>query len=423
VKGPRATNKRFFSAAVAEVAKPAVLQLGMERKRRLPTGATGPAPRLFELRDVRTDDPTLVELDSAGARSTMTRANDVEQRACEWMIRSEGGDFTEVQRAEMQRWLKEPRNRITFLRINEAWRRASRLRGARPLDGNVDPDLLKNTDLSLRLPSDTNKSGWPMRVAAAAALSLIIYLACLAAWIASRPSDWMRYTTSIGGYSNIALADGTGIQLNTDSEVRARLTAHSREIQLVRGEALFAVSADRHRPLRIEAANVAVRVNQLDETTAGLVVRLRAGGAVDVSVTRGSVVLEPAERLFDIAFRRPSVQTSTIVEGDTAAIRPEGVRLIRVGLEELNRKLSWTAGLLSFQGETLAEVTDEFNRYNRKQLIVTDPAIASRRIGGAFQATDPDSFVSALRKGFGVRSYEQPQENSDAQVIRLTSAR
>jgi transmembrane sensor len=352
----------------------------------------------------------------------MTRATDIEQQASEWIIRSEGGDFTDGQRAELERWLLDPRHRITFLRISEAWRRASRMRSVRPLDGNVDSDLLKNADLTFRTQDDSNRSGWPFRIAATAALTLIIYLVGLAGWITLRPSDWIKYTTSVGGYENIALADGSGIQLNTDSEIRARLTSHAREIQLIRGEALFKVVNDRHRPFTIKAANVAVHVNLLDESAAALVVRLRAPSAIDVSVTRGSVVLEPAERLFDIAFLHPAVPESTIVEGDLAAIRPEGVHLTRVGLEELNRKLSWTAGLLSFQGETLAEVTDEFNRYNRKHLIVTDPAIANRRIGGAFQATDPDSFVSALRKGFGVRAYEL-RENSDEGVIRLTSAK
>jgi transmembrane sensor len=321
----------------------------------------------------------------------------------------------------MERWLAVPRHRITFLRIREAWRRASRMRSARPLDGNVDPDLLKDADLSCRGRSDTNKSGWPFRVAAAAALTLIIYLVALAGWITLSPSDWIKYTTSIGGYENINLADGSGIQLNTDTEIRTRLTSRVREIQLVRGEALFKVAGDRHRPFTIKAANVAVHINQVNETAA-LVVRLRTPSAIDVSVTSGSVVLEPAEHLLDMVWRRAAVPTSTIVEGDMAAIRPEGVHLTRVGLDELNRKLSWTAGLLSFQGETLAEVTDEFNRYNRKHLLVTDPAIASRRIGGAFQATDPESFVSALRKGFGVRAQEL-RESSDAGVIRLTAAR
>src|ERR1700737_816656 len=123
---------------------------------------TSPCRRVpFEIRDVLADDPTPVELDSAGARCTMTRATDIEQRASEWMIRSEGGDFTEGQRADMERWLENPRHKITFLRIREAWRRASRMRSARPLDGNVDPDLLKNADLSLRTGNDTKKSCWP----------------------------------------------------------------------------------------------------------------------------------------------------------------------------------------------------------------------------------------------------------------------
>src|SRR6202048_3653877 len=138
----------------------------------------------FEIRDVLTDDPTPVELDSAGARSTMTRATDIEQRASEWIIRSEGGNFTEGMRAELEHWLQDPRNRVTFLRIKEAWRRASRIRGTRPLDGNVDPDLLKNPDLTLA-PDDTNSgsgSDWPFRFAAGAALTLIIYLLGLVAW-------------------------------------------------------------------------------------------------------------------------------------------------------------------------------------------------------------------------------------------------
>jgi len=353
----------------------------------------------------------------------MTRATDIEQQASQWIIRSEGGNFTREMQAELERWLQEPRNRVTFLRIKEAWRRASRMRSARPLDGNVDPDLLKNSDLTFGPGNPNSGSGWPFRVAAGAALTLITYLAFLAAWSTLGPSDWIKYTTSIGGYEHITLADGTGIQLNTDSEIRARLTPQRREIELIRGEALLEVVHDERRPFTINAANVSVRADPAAEATAAVVVRLRTPHDVDVSVTHGSVVLEPDDRIIEVVFRRNPRDQSTLAEGDAAAVRPEGVHLTKVGLEELNRKLSWTAGLLSFQGETLTEVTDEFNRYNRKHLVVTDPLIADRKIGGAFQATDPDSFVLALQKWFGVQADEQTPNPSGSAVTRLGSAK
>jgi transmembrane sensor len=376
----------------------------------------------FEIRDVLTDDPTPVELDSAGAKSTMTRATDIEQRASEWMIRSERGNFPEEMRAELERWLQDPRHRVAFLRIKEAWRRVDRIRGARPLDGNVDPDLLKKTDLTLP-PNDTNSgsgSGWPFRVAAGAALTLIIYLLGLVAWIVLGRSGWISYTTSVGGYEHVTLADGTAIQLNTDSEIRTRITPQKREIELVRGEALIKVAHDPRRPFTATAPNTSVRADPPGIVGAAFVLRMRSPKNVDVAVTAGTILLGPSDRIFDVAFGRVSYFRSTLGAGDAATVRPEGVHLAKIALEDLNRKLSWTAGLLSFRGETLSEVTDEFNRYNRKHLVVTDPLIADRRIGGAFQATDPDSFVSALEKWFGIHGDEQVPPDAGNPVIRLS---
>jgi transmembrane sensor len=353
----------------------------------------------------------------------MTRATDIEQRASEWIIRSEAGNFTEQMRAEMDRWLREnPHNRVTYVRIKEAWRRAGRIRSVRPLDGKVDPDLLQDPNLTFRPQASNSKPKWPLRIAAGAALTLIIYLIGLLAWSTLGPTKWISYTTSVGGYENIPLPDGSHIQLNTDTEVKARLTPNKREVQLIRGEALLLVAPDVHRPFTVQAYDTSVRVDQPDKTVASFVIRLRAPKGFDVAVTRGKVILAPTERIIDVALGRTSSPESTVEAGELANIRPGGIHLAKVGLEELNRKLSWTAGLLSFQGETLTEVTDEFNRYNRKHLVVVDPLIADRRIGGAFQATDPDSFVSALKKWFGVRADEQRPTNADDTVIRLSRA-
>jgi transmembrane sensor len=286
----------------------------------------------------------------------------------------------------------------------------------------VDPDLLKDSDLT-RAPDNTNsrpRSRWPFRVATGAALTLIIYLVCLAAWTALGHSGWISYTTSIGGYEHVTLADGSAIQLNTDSQIRARLTSDRREIQLIRGEAQINVVHDAHRPFTVSAASTSLRADPPGNARAAFVLRMRGPNGVDVAVTEGTVLLGPSDRIIDVALGRNTSFLSTLGAGDAATVRAEGIHLAKVAMEDLNRKLSWTIGLLSFQGETLSEVTDEFNRYNRKHLVVTDPQIADRRIGGAFQATDPDSFVSALQKWFDVHAEEQAAADSGNPVIRLT---
>lgn len=60
---------------------------------------------------------------------------------------------------------------------------------------------------------------------------------------------------------------------------------------------------------------------------------------------------------------------------------------------ELERALSWRFGSIILVGETLEQAATEFNRYNARQIAVADPAIASLRLGGYFNARDVDSFV------------------------------
>jgi transmembrane sensor len=355
----------------------------------------------------------------AVAKRTMTRATDIEQQASEWLIRSESGNFTTTMQSELERWLQDPSHRVSFLRVKEAWRRASRLRTARPFDGNVDADFLKEPGPTARRNGNNPGSPSAFRIATTAAAALVVYLVGFAAWIAFGPTEWISYTTAIGGYEHVTLADGSVIQLNTNSEIEARITRDRREIKLVRGEVLIKATNDPHSPLTVSAGNANARTGLSPDGETAFVVRLRPPGRVDFGVTDGIITVGSSYRLIDVALRRSLSLESTLVAGDIATVRSGNVSFERVGLDELNRKLSWTAGLLSFQGETLTQVADEFNRYNRRQLLVTDPTIAARRIGGAFQATDPDSFVAALEKRFDIHGDEQFPSASGDTIIRL----
>ena len=63
--------------------------------------------------------------------------------------------------------------------------------------------------------------------------------------------------------------------------------------------------------------------------------------------------------------------------------------------------------------ERLADVAEEFNRYNERQLTVRDPSLADIRISGVYSSTDPALLVRFLRGQAGIRM----DESSSATVI------
>jgi transmembrane sensor len=105
-------------------------------------------------------------------------------------------------------------------------------------------------------------------------------------------------------------------------------------------------------------------------------------------------------------------------------ITAKRVQVLKVADADVTRKLSWTEGRLWFERQTLKDVVAEFNRYNRRQMVIADPAIENLRIGGGFEATDPESFIAALERTLGVRAFPSPSsDGSEAQVIRLVGTR
>jgi transmembrane sensor len=52
-------------------------------------------------------------------------------------------------------------------------------------------------------------------------------------------------------------------------------------------------------------------------------------------------------------------------------------------------------------------VTARFNRHNSLQLVVADPALGSRRIGGMFALDDAEAFVRLLERDGIIRAERQ----------------
>ena len=342
-------------------------------------------------------------------------ASDIEAEASEWLILLER-DPSPAQKAEFEEWIAaDARNRAAFVRLEKTWRHADVLRKLRPLDGAVDENIIDKFGEPGSIVVTPKKKSWLPWLAVAA--SFLVLTVAAVGWVTVGRSGWQVYKTEQGGFQRISLQDGSTAFLNTNSEIRVKLTAERREVVLSRGEALFTVAHDTHRPFDVTAADTVVRA-----VGTAFSVRLREQQQVDVIVTEGRVAIDPPDDSLDSklpqAVALPTM--STLTAGETVTVKARHLNVHKIAAEDLTRKLAWTQGRLWFDRVTLAEAVTEFNRYNRRQLLIDDPAIANLHIGGAFDATDLDSFVAALQS-FGIRAFPTRTrlDEGESDAIRL----
>jgi len=344
-------------------------------------------------------------------------ASDTEAEASEWLIRLETDPTPEL-KATFEEWLAaDPRNRAAYVRLEKTWRHADVLRKLRPLDGQVDENIIDKFGEPGTMVVTPRRKPWLPWLAAAASL-LIIFTAGTYGWVRYSRAGWQAYRTEQGGFQRIALPDGSTASLNTNSEIRVRMTSDRREIVLAQGEALFTVAHDPQRPFDVTAADTVVRAVGTEFS-----VRLRDQQQVDVIVKEGRVAIDPPDDFVEPKLAQQTVsipKLSTLAAGESVSVKSRKLVVRKVPAEDMTRKLAWTQGRLWFDRVTLVEAVAEFNRYNRRQIVIDDPSIENFHIGGTFDTQDLDSFVSAL-SSFGIRADSTPGgTDGSAEIIRLS---
>jgi transmembrane sensor len=313
----------------------------------------------------------------------MKRASDIEEEAAKWLVQLDSQGSPE-RWAALDAWLNaNPRHRAAFLRLSVAWTRSDNLRRLRPLDPHVDPDLLSRNARRRR-----ERPAWlrPIWVLGTTAAAIGIVALGLSLWKGSEVRDSDIYASQIDEPAKeIILQDGSSVVLNTDSEVRVKFTPSHRQVTLLRGEALFKVSHNAERPFDVVAGRATVRA-----VGTAFSVRVLDRSRVDVLVTDGRVALNP-----------PSGET--LDKGEAARLVGESVHRRRVESSEIASKLAWIEGRVVFRGETLNEVAAEFNRYNRRRMVIPDPVVGTRRVNGRFSALEPEAFLEAIGPTLKVR--------------------
>ena len=360
----------------------------------------------------------------------------IAEEAAEWAVRIDAGPLTPSERGQLADWLT-----ASPVHSDELLLSASLLTGIERLDGRDSPSIeaLLAEPAPVVIPlsrSSQDKSaanagrsapesspGWRYGRAARAAVAASVVLLVAASAAVLVPGSLSERApsaadaealphekfsgrlvrTGFGEQRSIVLEDGSVLYVNTDSQLRVTLTETARRIDLLRGEALFEVAHDSARPFRVHAGRtvaqaVGTKFN-VERTADGVTVvvvegKVLVGGKGDKVVTkargrqsRAGLANEPAQVLL-VAGTRADVPT--------AAVRPA------VSRADIETATAWRLRRVSFSDEPLADIAGEFNRYNRRKIVVADADLADTPLSGTFNADDPESFVAFLEMSNGV---------------------
>jgi transmembrane sensor len=299
-------------------------------------------------------------------------------------------------------WLKEsPRNVRDFLlmlSLDGALEKLdpARLHSLEALIAKVDQRV---TPLTLRpAPAAAAARSRRLKWTAVAAGVLVAAVGALFWYAHPRSHD---FETATGEQRTFELEDGSVVSLNTHSRVAVRLTAHVREVRLVRGEALFHVAHDPSRPFLVSTDDAVVQavgtqfdVYRRDDGTVVAVLegRVNVTTAVPAPAASGSAAAPVAGR------RSPrAAAVRSLGASQEAQVSHEGSVSIRE-VNNVNDTVAWRERRLVFRDQRLEQIVGEFNRYRAHPIRLEGSGVSELVYTGVFDADDAESLLQVLAR-------------------------
>lgn len=307
------------------------------------------------------------------------RHAEIEDRAAAFVIaRKDGGEWTAERQSELEEWLAQSfAHRAAYLRLDAAWSKADRVRALRPhrpRAGSASP---------------LGKAS--MRIAA-----VLVLFAGIGFGVQqlAPPAKISTYATPVGGRETLRLADGSEIELNTDTVLRTSVTRESRIVWLDRGEAYFSVAHDPAHPFVVHAAGQKVTVLGTKFTVR------RDARALEVSLIEGRIRFNAKSKTAPI----------DLAPGDVVTAKAGTVTLSHKSKRNLAAEVSWRRGVIVFDRTALADAARELNRYNAQKIVLGDERTAKTTIGGTFEATNVEGFARVVHAALGLKVEYRPGE-------------
>jgi transmembrane sensor len=295
-----------------------------------------------------------------------------ETQARYWLMRQRSGELSESELREFEAWLEaDPNHRAAFDRVSALW---------------DSLDEFRERQFPARLAARNFRRS-PRLSWLASAVTVVLMLAITFSFISLR--EWQgevgTYRSAKGEQRLVTLADGSTALLDTDTELRVVYSRKARTISLERGQALFSVEKDIHRPFEVIAASgrIVALGTQFD-------VRLR-DDRTKVAVTEGIV------------------SVTTTRTGPIHVVAGEGMSWSHRGdylghhLIDAETTLAWREGRLRFKDTPLSEVMAEIARYHAVSYSFADPSLATLEVSGSFRSDDLQRILAGLEAALPMR--------------------
>ena len=284
----------------------------------------------------------------------------------------------------VQHWAQESEKRKQELaRLKNVWVLAG-------LETEIDPGI-KNSEIERiwniirELNQKKQKQTLRIRIAryAAAILLLVGLSGTLGYYISNRLSISHTELTEIivpkGQRSSIVLPDGSKVQLNSDSRLKFVSFQTGKRKVILDGEGFFQVTHDQSRPFVVEAHGIEVEVlgttfNVSSYPNDSVVTTYLVNGKVKISNQKDKVILSPSEAY---QYNRTTHESSKMKVPD-------------------ERFSNWTKGVLTIEGETIAELSKKLERRYNVQILFADEEVKQHIYTGSIRDENLTVVLEAL---------------------------
>ncbi|CAG7857876.1 hypothetical protein MCAMS1_02862 [biofilm metagenome] len=297
----------------------------------------------------------------------------ISDQAGDWFAKVRSGAMSAEEISQFKQWLQDnPAHNNAYKDIEAFWNNA---------DFN---DALSATPLSDAkvLPSryrPINNSWAVISVAAGIAFLTIL----LKPMLGCVPAD---YCTATGEIRKVQLAEGSTITLGPQTTINVSLNSKLRQVQLLKGEALFSVQRNTASPFIVNSQYSQTRV-------LGTQFNVKGNAEFDtITVISGVVEVSRNQQQSTLLHANDSITVDSLTTGT-------------VKTSSGNAASAWAKGHLVFANTALNEVVGEIGRFRHGTIIVKNNRLKALKVSGRFDITDTDKALDALEQSLPIRVY------------------